>query len=148
MSQSDSIASACIHHVSRIHRMMTFYDKCKSTFDDLTFLQMQLLLYVMENNEVSMKDLATYFKVKPASMTPLADRLVARGMLKRTQDSSDRRVTKVSLTEKAGESLMRIFEEKTKVMDFMLAFLEESDKHALLRIMRTIEEGLSHHFAK
>lgn len=148
MPKSGSVASECIHHVSRIQRMMQFYDKCRSSFEDMTFLQMQLLLYVMDNKEVTMKDLATYFKVRPASMTPLIDRLVGRGMLVRTQDTKDRRVTKVSLTEKAGESLGRIFEERAKAMEFILAFLEEEDRQALLRIMQTIESGLSAHFEK
>lgn len=147
MSHNVSIASACMHHVSRIHRLMQFYDKCNSGFDDLTFLQMQLLLFVMEHKHSSMKDLAEHFKVKPASVTPLIDRLVARDMLVRTQDEVDRRVTNVSLTSKAEQSLMCVFEEKTKVMDFMLNFLEEKDQQSLLRIMKTIDEGLSDHFA-
>lgn len=146
MNTGNHIASACMNYMNKIHRSMQFYEKCRTSFDDLTFLQLQVLLFIMERQIVSMKELAVQFKVRPASMTPLVDRLIAKQMLVRKQDSKDRRVMNVTLSEVAQSSLIAVFHEKTKGMEFVLSFLTSDEQKSLLHIMEKIDKGLSEHF--
>ncbi len=56
-----------------------------------------------ENNNVSSRELAELLDIRPSSLTELLSRLESEGMVARTPDENDRRVSRVSLTDKGRE---------------------------------------------
>jgi len=56
-----------------------------------------------ENDNVTSRELAELLDIRPSSLTELLTRLESEGLVTRTPDENDRRVTRVSLTDKAKE---------------------------------------------
>lgn len=56
-----------------------------------------------ENDNVSSRELAELLDIRPSSLTELLSRLESEGLVARTPDENDRRVSRVSLTDKGRE---------------------------------------------
>ena len=61
-----------------------------------------------ENDNVSSRELAELLDIRPSSLTELLSRLESEGLVARTPDENDRRVSRVSLTEKGREQAEKI----------------------------------------
>ncbi len=70
-----------------------------------------LLLLLLDNDAISMRDLASLLDIRLPSLSQWLDRLVEEGEVTRKRDEDDKRVVRISLTEK-GLKLARVSEEK------------------------------------
>jgi len=61
------------------------------------------LLVLAENDNVSSRELAELLDIRPSSLTELLSRLESEGLVCRAPDENDRRVSRVSLTDKGRE---------------------------------------------
>lgn len=61
------------------------------------------LSILADNDGVTSRELAELMDVRPSSLTEMLDRLDKEGLVTRATDSEDRRVSRVSLTEKGRE---------------------------------------------
>ena len=69
--------------------------------------------------------------VQPPSMTRIAERLEARGLLRRSPHPDDRRQVVLSRTSKADELLARVREERSAWLSVKLAQLSDSDRELI-----------------
>lgn len=67
--------------------------------DGLTMTQLRLVCMLYPDERRSVGELADEMRVRPPTITGIADRLIARGLVERIHDSADRRVVRVALTE-------------------------------------------------
>lgn len=76
----------------------------------LTPQQHQALLGIRAAKDaaISIGELAEYLVIQPHSASELADRLVALGLVIREPDVKDRRMTKLRLTQAAGDALLSL----------------------------------------
>jgi DNA-binding MarR family transcriptional regulator len=72
---------------------------------DLTMTQLRLMFLIRERCEPSTGELAEEMRIRPATLTGLADRLEAKGLIQRWPDPTDRRVVRVGLTPSGAELL-------------------------------------------
>jgi len=72
---------------------------------NLTIPQMKCLCYISRHGKTNLSGLAAGIHVTPANVTGIIDRLVEQGLVDRIQDSGDRRVLWLSVTQK-GESML------------------------------------------
>jgi DNA-binding MarR family transcriptional regulator len=72
---------------------------------DVTMTQLRVMFLIRERCQPSTGELAEQMRIRPATLTGLADRLETRGLIRRWPDESDRRVVRVGLTD-AGSSLL------------------------------------------
>ena len=103
---------------------------------DLTIAQLKTLLTVSRSGSTNLKDLASALEVTPANVTGIIDRLVERGLVSREENSSDRRMLVIKLTNEGkalldGLSGVRV--------DYMVQALEKMDDDQL----RSFSEGLA-----
>jgi len=81
--------------------------------------------------------------IEPYNTTRLLDRLIAAGLVRRSKDRRDGRVTIVSLTEKGGTLRRAIWPEYQKAISEVMASLSEADAEDLVRIMKKTISHLS-----
>jgi DNA-binding MarR family transcriptional regulator len=116
---------------------------------NLTRPQMKCLCYISHHGKINLSGLAAGMHVTPANVTGIVDRLVEQGLVDRVQDSDDRRVLWLSVTEKGAYHLSVLREGKASKMRELLEHLSDdelslvSDAFDILaRIARkTKEEG-------
>jgi len=74
------------------------------------------------------------------NMTTLVDRLVSQGLAERENDTADRRVIRVMITEKGREFLKEGKSELKKIVRENLAKLSDEDIESLCRAFRVMRE--------
>ena len=89
-----------------------------------------------QDAEFSMGELCKLTQVKMPSMTEVADKLEAEGMLKRVRDKKDRRVVRVHLTERGKAMHEKILETRADNLERTLGELNEKDQTKLLHALR------------
>jgi DNA-binding MarR family transcriptional regulator len=72
----------------------------------LTYPQYLTMLVLWENDDVTVKDMATRLNLDSATVTPLLKRLETQGLLQRVRGVNDERLVYIRLT-KAGRALKR-----------------------------------------
>ena len=60
---------------------------------DLTMAQLKALIAITATGGLTGRDLAERLGIGPSAVTPLVDRLVAHGYVRRAEDPADRRIT-------------------------------------------------------
>jgi DNA-binding MarR family transcriptional regulator len=98
-------ASYLLHVMAE--RQQAHYAACAAEFG-LTGAQAKVLMSLEPGQSLPMHSLAQRARSDPSNFTGLADKLEARGALRREADPSDRRVKMLALTE-AGRRLREAF---------------------------------------
>ena len=81
--------------------------------------QVPMLQLLARQGGLSQREIAQELHVKPPSVAVSIRRMENAGLLVRTQDGKDQRVTRISLSEKGREALkdiQKIFEENQKIL--------------------------------
>jgi DNA-binding MarR family transcriptional regulator len=78
------------------------------TFGELTLPQVHLINTMRTNGQMTISQLAEMLQVSPPSASTMVDRLVEKGILRRTGDPNDRRKVVVSISEQADINLEQI----------------------------------------
>ena len=86
--------------------------------DDLYPSHVQILLLLSKNKQLTMSEISKEIHVINSNLTPLVDKLIKLGYLKRQPSKKDRRVVHISLTASGKKQV-----EKHKV--YAVGFLEE-----------------------
>jgi len=73
----------------------------KSRLKDLSISQFHAIMMIRKKTKVSLKELAAMQQISSPSASAMVNRLVKKGILKRSQSKSDRRKIEISLTENA-----------------------------------------------
>lgn len=102
----------------------------------LTPSQLSALAAVHNNGPLTLGELADHERVAPPSITKCVAKLEADGLLARTPDPTDRRVTRVSTT-KAGETL--IAETRRRKTTWLTSRLRELSPEERARLAEALD---------
>lgn len=86
----------------------------KFPFDDLVLTRQQMIIVLFINEKkgtASAKEIAEFLRVTPGAVTQFVDGLVKNGLVKRTENNTDRRSLNIELTEAAKEKFDRFKKE-------------------------------------
>ncbi|MCX8043299.1 MAG: MarR family transcriptional regulator [Desulfobacterota bacterium] len=113
-------------------------------FSDIPFSlsQMKALSAFHEDRQYTMSELSKNALVKMPSMTEMVDRLEAEGILKRIRDTKDRRVVKVSLTERGKKIHAKMIGRRREEMSKLFGQLSSSDLNQLVAALREVSSIL------
>ncbi|MDX9774726.1 MAG: MarR family transcriptional regulator [Petrimonas sp.] len=98
---------------------------------DLTIDQLKSLILIHSRGKISFKDLAKALDISRSNITGLADRLIQNGLLTRNQDSADRRIQYLTLTDKGREIIANIRQEMHSQATRLLTTLDIEELAAL-----------------
>lgn len=89
-----------------------------------------------------MSGIAEHLHIEMPSATSLLNKLVALQLVERQQDDKDRRLVRITLTDKGSALLKKAMEEKVKQLEHMLSYLSETEQEELLRLLEKLNERL------
>ena len=128
---------SAIFNVGRIIKEKIHLNSC---LVDFTQGEMEILKFLKDKKNTTMKSIAGYLCIKPSSATSVIDNLVKKGYVKRTQDKKDRRVVYIDLTPKGLKSLQKTFKNIHKNIKEIFGKLKEEDKNTLIKIFKKIHD--------
>ena len=121
------------HHVLHL-----FADVGRS--HDLSQQQTELICAVVVPGRIRMSDLGRQLHMEKSALSNLVDRAEQRGLLTRTRDENDRRVTWVQLTEEGHELAVRTHCEVTSRTSELVSKVSHTDQRRLADVVRRLLE--------
>jgi DNA-binding MarR family transcriptional regulator len=108
----------------------------------LTGPQVKALIFLYDNGECSMTELAAGLAVSLPSASELVDRLIDRGLVDRVPDAADRRRVKIDLTEPAIAYGRRIHDLRRAQARAALGAMPVEERDCFLRSIRALAAAL------
>jgi DNA-binding MarR family transcriptional regulator len=108
----------------------------------LTLPQVKALIYLYNNGERSMSELANGMAVSLPSASELVDRLIDRELVEKTVDPADRRRVLLALTDSAIAYGRRIHDLRRAQARAALAAIPEDEQACFLRSIRALAAAL------
>lgn len=97
-----------------------------------------VLMYLRQKPTATMSELTSALRASPAGASGLVARMESAGLVARTPDESDQRVTRVSLTDRGTEAAT---EARAALDDLNTALNEGFDDHELATVARWLDQA-------
>lgn len=98
---------------------------------DVSYLEMELIQFVLKNGHQKMKDVADNFYIKLSTLTTIIDKAESHKLLKRVPSKEDRRVVFLEVTKKGEEIYGKYTEQMKDIANRMKEACDETTFHAL-----------------
>lgn len=108
----------------------------------ITRVQWIALYYIGENEGITQKQLAQMLDSKESSIVRLIDRMEKEEIVKREKDTSDRRITKLYLTQKGVQKREEIIPVGKKFSDDSIKGIKEEDLKIFKDVLNKIVKNL------
>lgn len=108
----------------------------------VTMSQCSTLLGIGKHGTMTMNALSEWMSLATSTMTRIVDNLVRDGYLERTQDPQDRRVVRVSLTEKGGQLYQAIKEIYHGYHRKIVECIPEEELHQVVESLTMLIEAI------
>ncbi|MBL8380682.1 MAG: MarR family transcriptional regulator [Burkholderiales bacterium] len=134
------------HQVSTVFlRLGKAYNAATQAFESLTGVgaaRWRLLYLIYQQPLTSQKHLIHQVRVDPGSITRQLKALEAEGLIARSDDPQDTRLTRVRLT-RSGQSLVRrVMRQRAGFLAGMVSGLPRSEVHTCLKVLEGISRNL------
>jgi len=106
---------------------------------DLTGPQMFTLWQLKESGPMSMGEFSEMLAVTHGVATRMVDRLIDKGMVERSRDEVDRRVVRVSVTERGDAAAMEAISSALEIIRNVFKGVPQSDRDEYLSLLERIE---------
>ncbi|WP_194270857.1 MarR family winged helix-turn-helix transcriptional regulator [Fictibacillus phosphorivorans] len=114
-----------------IDELIKYVKNFKESFlhdEKLNYLQIETMIYLLENHTQTVTELAEKIDTTPASTSIIIDRLAKKEMVNRQYTESDRRKVYVSLTETGSQEINRLLIKKNEIISTSLSPLTSKEK--------------------
>ena len=101
----------------------------------LSLSHFEVLGYVAEKENVTMKEIASWLHITPPSASVLVEVLVEKGFISREQSNKDRRTIHIIFGKEAHKLFHKVHNKKMSTFKKMLSKLDKKDKEDLARIL-------------
>jgi DNA-binding MarR family transcriptional regulator len=102
--------------------------------------QMEVLHFVVENKNPTMKEIAEHLQVKPPSATTIVETLCRKRLLKREVSKKDKRITRITFTENIWKFFQSFKSKKILILKSIFSKLENKEKKELIRIINVLNK--------
>ncbi|MHA6793393.1 MarR family winged helix-turn-helix transcriptional regulator [Pseudonocardia bannensis] len=134
--ERDTLLAAIESHEVVLRRSLTRFGPNPVLDSGLTMQQLRVLMLLSTDGPLAQGDLAQGLHVGLATVTGLIDRLVARGLVERTEDPRDRRIRLARLAPDGVDLIDRIATAGQEVRRRLLTLIDIS-------ALRGLEHGLA-----
>jgi len=123
--------------------IFSIYRKMKKNFqtikdNNLTMIQLHGLIFIKENKNCQLTDLAKDFSITLPTANSLVEKLVNLNLVSKTHDKNDQRLIKLSITKQAKNLIKKIMQEKERCFANLIDKLNNKEKRQLLVILKKI----------
>ncbi|MEQ3549378.1 MarR family transcriptional regulator [Pseudonocardia nematodicida] len=128
-------------HLTRLQMVFGWLGRVlrQQPYEDFTFPVISLLFRIERMGRATSGELAVGEGVKPSTLTRTLDSLQDRGLIDREREPSDRRLTRVQLTDAGHETGARIRHHRNAWLSDRLALLSESDQELIWQALPALE---------
>lgn len=142
------VAFSSLAHVFRLNYQLTH-----SMFEKIgIYPGQQALLHVLAEHAdpqgLSQKQIAHIMHVQPATLTVMTKRMEKSGHIHRVQDQEDRRVTRISVTEKGRKTYGQLVKIHTEITEEYFQGFSDREVAQLNEMVRQIGANLEHALEK
>jgi DNA-binding MarR family transcriptional regulator len=106
----------------------------------LTTTEVDVLIAAEKQGPIRMSDLASFAGLNPTMLSRLIPKLEEAGLIRRLDDEIDRRVSRVTATDKGSRLLERIRSERNDALSRRLRDLDPSERDALALALPVLED--------
>jgi DNA-binding MarR family transcriptional regulator len=100
--------------------------------------QLQVVQFVSENENPTMKEIAVALGITPPSATTIVEALCDTGILRREVDTEDRRVIRVTITPKTFKAFSKLKDAKLIILKNLFSKLNDADREMLNTLINKI----------
>jgi DNA-binding MarR family transcriptional regulator len=118
------------------------FDQRARSVLNLSRAQCSVLAYLERNPNINQAKLADLLGVSPIASARLLDRMEAGGWIIREADENDRRVRRLSMSEKARNTLSEAQAVGRAVADEALAGFSAEERHTLTALLEKVRHNL------
>ncbi|HCC78532.1 MAG: hypothetical protein A2X25_09450 [Chloroflexi bacterium GWB2_49_20] len=137
-SQLEAFANNLQHYVYRLVREYELCDQMCMGQYRVTASQGYTILTLPESERITMNALSEAMGLANSTMTRMIDQLVDKGFVRRTADDEDRRVVRVSLTEKGQEIRHNLEEAQQYFFGKVLTEIPQNERHGILQVLERV----------
>jgi len=128
---------------NEILKLMNLSSKFKCDLKRVSESEVAFLDAVANGINVKMKDVSRDLNVTPGAVTQMVDKLITKGLLKRTPDETDRRIIYVSLTEEGVKAHQEFRVCQNRISSKLFNALNDAEKASAGSIFLKINNILS-----
>ena len=110
--------------------------------------QKRILILLLEEKELTQKELTDRLKVQPGSVSEVLGKLESSSLISRTQNASDRRTIDIHLTEKGEAAAKEAQRHRSERHRQMFTALSDEEKQTLLRLLETMNRDWAEKYRK
>ena len=114
--------------------------KLKPIAFDLTLAQGRCLRMIKRHGNCTLRELSGHLGVRPSTASELVDRLVREDLVRREQDTQDRRTVRLALAPKGQRWFAKHRAERRKHLHIFLDRLTEPQRKAMLKALETLND--------
>lgn len=131
----------CFRTTTLARKISRIHNKACSEYQ-ITTGQSFILIDLLEHDNSTMTEVANRVQLDTPAITRYIDRLIKESFVTREEDSNDRRLSRISLTEK-GKEIAVLLSEKTKEVHNHIASLLSEDDYAIFdKCLAILQENL------
>lgn len=102
-----------------------------------------LLGFLLEEDNVPLKDLVEKMDIRPSSLSELVRKLQRAGLVETQEDEQDRRSVRVRLTEEGRKRAQELNSARDEKLSAMFSGLTEEEQQSLLALLTKLNESLA-----
>jgi DNA-binding MarR family transcriptional regulator len=106
--------------------------------NQLTMIQLHGLIFIKDNKDCQLTDLAKAFSITLPTANSLVEKLLSLKLIKKNHDKKDQRAIKLLLTKKGEKLIKGLLKEKEKCFSTLINKLDQKEKEQLLIIFKKI----------
>jgi Transcriptional regulators len=106
--------------------------------NDLTMIQLHGLIFINENKNCQLTDVAQAFSITLPSANSLVEKLVNLKLITKTHDKDDQRLIKLKVIKRGETLIKKMTQEKERCFSNLIDKLDNNEKEKLLVILKKI----------
>jgi DNA-binding MarR family transcriptional regulator len=138
---ADPSADAMQRQLWRLLRGLERIDQEFLSRYGVTTSQGEALLAFSNDSRASMNELSRTLGLANSTMTRMVENLVARGLVRRTEDDQDRRVVRVALTADGRKLQASLKEARREIQRLILAEIAVEDRATVLDVLEKLNSA-------
>ncbi len=134
---STNIPATLFANLQRVFRCLSFGRSLKAKSPTLSVAQMRILSFFNEQDVVCISEISRALDMSLQSVNNLVHRLETMGHVKRSKNSSDKRVSDIRLTDKGRIGFQKFRDEQLEVISEILSGIEPAEQRLLVASVET-----------
>ena len=117
-------------------------ENCGKMCGGLSEKEMLVIVFVGQNKNVKMSEIADYISTPMSTLTNTIDKLVDKGFLLRDHSGEDRRVINVSLSQAGKLTYNKLLDKRKKMVESILAGISEKEQAVIIKYLDLLSAGI------